>query len=213
MPSGRPFSLGLLPRRQATSNVLARSDIHLVLSDMTLCGRSRRSRRTARSMTKSHAENRVRSCCSQPAIGADFRRFQRRLCNRLLRKNMELHVHLPAMIGSQCPASGPARGLQVFFARLSLGSIGISTLTSDLFKTERPALQHCRWRAQRAPQQDGARHEAEGQGADAGRERSRGSLAFYRDGLGFPTEGAIGQEFEDGAVIFFHLNDDLILAL
>lgn len=39
------------------------------------------------------------------------------------------------------------------------------------------------------------------------------SLAFYRDGLGLPTEGVIGQEFEDGAVVFFHMNDDLILAL
>jgi uncharacterized protein len=39
------------------------------------------------------------------------------------------------------------------------------------------------------------------------------SLAFYRDGLGLPTQGVIGQEFEDGAVVFFHLNDDLILAL
>jgi uncharacterized protein len=39
------------------------------------------------------------------------------------------------------------------------------------------------------------------------------SLAFYRDGLGLPTEGVIGTEFEDGAVVFFHLNDDLILAL
>jgi catechol 2,3-dioxygenase-like lactoylglutathione lyase family enzyme len=39
------------------------------------------------------------------------------------------------------------------------------------------------------------------------------SLTFYRDGLGLPTKGIIGQEFEDGAVVFFHLNDDLILAL
>ncbi|HEX6015199.1 MAG TPA: VOC family protein [Geminicoccaceae bacterium] len=39
------------------------------------------------------------------------------------------------------------------------------------------------------------------------------SLAFYRDGLGLPTEGITGQQFEDGAVVFFHLNDDLILAL
>jgi uncharacterized protein len=39
------------------------------------------------------------------------------------------------------------------------------------------------------------------------------SLAFYRDGLGLPTEGIVGQEFEDGAVAFFHLNDDLLLAL
>ena len=39
------------------------------------------------------------------------------------------------------------------------------------------------------------------------------SLAFYRDGLGLPTEGIIGTEFEDGAVVFFTMNDDLILAL
>jgi uncharacterized protein len=39
------------------------------------------------------------------------------------------------------------------------------------------------------------------------------SLAFYRDGLGLPTEGIIGEQFEDGAVVFFHLNDDLILSL
>jgi len=39
------------------------------------------------------------------------------------------------------------------------------------------------------------------------------SLAFYRDGLGLPTQGIIGTEFEDGAVAFFNLNDDLILAL
>lgn len=39
------------------------------------------------------------------------------------------------------------------------------------------------------------------------------SLAFYRDGLGLPTEGIVGTEFEDGAVAFFNMNDDLILAL
>lgn len=39
------------------------------------------------------------------------------------------------------------------------------------------------------------------------------SLVFYRDGMGLPTQGIIGQEFEDGAVVFFHMNDDLILAL
>jgi catechol 2,3-dioxygenase-like lactoylglutathione lyase family enzyme len=39
------------------------------------------------------------------------------------------------------------------------------------------------------------------------------SLRFYRDGMGVPTEGIIGTEFEDGAVVFFHMNDDLILAL
>ena len=39
------------------------------------------------------------------------------------------------------------------------------------------------------------------------------SLAFYRDGLGLPTEGIIGTEFEYGAVVFINMNDDLILAL
>jgi catechol 2,3-dioxygenase-like lactoylglutathione lyase family enzyme len=39
------------------------------------------------------------------------------------------------------------------------------------------------------------------------------SLSFYRDGLGLPTEGITGAEIEDGAVVFFHLNDNLILAL
>ena len=31
------------------------------------------------------------------------------------------------------------------------------------------------------------------------------SLAFYRDGLGFPTKGIVGTEFEHGAVAFFDL--------
>jgi catechol 2,3-dioxygenase-like lactoylglutathione lyase family enzyme len=39
------------------------------------------------------------------------------------------------------------------------------------------------------------------------------SLAFYRDGMGLPTQGIVGTEFEDGAVVFFNMNDDLILAL
>jgi len=39
------------------------------------------------------------------------------------------------------------------------------------------------------------------------------ALAFYRDGMGLPTQGIIGTEFQDGAVAFFSLNDDLILAL
>src|SRR5256712_14140315 len=39
------------------------------------------------------------------------------------------------------------------------------------------------------------------------------SLAFYRDGMGLAPEGIIGTEFEDGAVAFFEMNDDLILAL
>ncbi len=39
------------------------------------------------------------------------------------------------------------------------------------------------------------------------------ALAFYRDGLGLPTEGIVGTEFEDGAVAFFRLNGGLTLAL
>jgi uncharacterized protein len=39
------------------------------------------------------------------------------------------------------------------------------------------------------------------------------SLAFYRDGMGLATEGIVGTEFEDGAVVFFNMNEDLILAL
>lgn len=39
------------------------------------------------------------------------------------------------------------------------------------------------------------------------------SLVFYRDGLGLPTEGIIGQEFEHGAVVFFKLGGALTLAL
>ena len=39
------------------------------------------------------------------------------------------------------------------------------------------------------------------------------SLRFYRDGLGFSTEGIVGQEFEHGAVVFFELESGLRLAL
>ena len=39
------------------------------------------------------------------------------------------------------------------------------------------------------------------------------SLAFYRDGLGLPTEGIVGKEFEHGAVAFFDLQHGLKLAL
>ena len=35
------------------------------------------------------------------------------------------------------------------------------------------------------------------------------SLAFYRDGLGLPTQGIIGKEFEHGAVAFFDLQSGL----
>jgi catechol 2,3-dioxygenase-like lactoylglutathione lyase family enzyme len=39
------------------------------------------------------------------------------------------------------------------------------------------------------------------------------SLAFYRDGLGLPTQGIFGTEFEYGAVAFFNLNAGVILAI
>jgi catechol 2,3-dioxygenase-like lactoylglutathione lyase family enzyme len=39
------------------------------------------------------------------------------------------------------------------------------------------------------------------------------SLVFYRDGLGLPTEGIIGREFEHGAVAFFQLSGGLRLAI
>jgi catechol 2,3-dioxygenase-like lactoylglutathione lyase family enzyme len=39
------------------------------------------------------------------------------------------------------------------------------------------------------------------------------SLAFYREGLGLPSEGIVGTEFADGAVAFFELAGGLILAL
>lgn len=39
------------------------------------------------------------------------------------------------------------------------------------------------------------------------------SVSFYHDGLGFPTEGIVGTEFEHGAVAFFDLQAGLKLAL
>jgi catechol 2,3-dioxygenase-like lactoylglutathione lyase family enzyme len=45
------------------------------------------------------------------------------------------------------------------------------------------------------------------------------SLAFYRDGLGLPTNGIVGTEFEgdethpSGAVVMFELHNGLTLAL
>jgi len=39
------------------------------------------------------------------------------------------------------------------------------------------------------------------------------SLTFYREGLGLPTEGVIGKEFEHGSVVFFDLQPGLRLAL
>lgn len=39
------------------------------------------------------------------------------------------------------------------------------------------------------------------------------ALKFYKDGLGLPTEGVVGQEFEHGAVAFFDLQSGLKLAI
>jgi len=39
------------------------------------------------------------------------------------------------------------------------------------------------------------------------------AVAFYRDGLGWPTEGVVGEELENGAVAFFELAAGLQLAL
>ncbi len=39
------------------------------------------------------------------------------------------------------------------------------------------------------------------------------ALRFYRDGLGLPTQGIVGTEFEHGAVAFFQLHGGLKLAL
>ncbi len=39
------------------------------------------------------------------------------------------------------------------------------------------------------------------------------SLSFYRDGLGWPTEGIVGEEIDNGAVVFFELENGMKLAL
>jgi uncharacterized protein len=39
------------------------------------------------------------------------------------------------------------------------------------------------------------------------------SLDFYQNGLGLPTEGILGREFENGAVAFFNLQHGMKLAI
>jgi catechol 2,3-dioxygenase-like lactoylglutathione lyase family enzyme len=39
------------------------------------------------------------------------------------------------------------------------------------------------------------------------------AVAFYRDGLGLPTDGIVGKDFDHGAVAFFNLQAELKLAL
>ncbi len=41
----------------------------------------------------------------------------------------------------------------------------------------------------------------------------RGPKPFTVDGLGLPTQGIVGWEFEDGAVAFFNMDDGLGLVL
>lgn len=39
------------------------------------------------------------------------------------------------------------------------------------------------------------------------------AVAFYRDGLGWPTDGIIGEQYENGAAAFFKLENNLMFAL
>ena len=39
------------------------------------------------------------------------------------------------------------------------------------------------------------------------------SIKFYRDGLGWETEGIIGTEYENGAVALFNLDNGMALSL
>ncbi len=39
------------------------------------------------------------------------------------------------------------------------------------------------------------------------------SLKFYRDGLGWKTDGIVGQQFEHGAIVLFHLEGGNVLGL
>ncbi|HMM08859.1 MAG TPA: VOC family protein [Paracoccus solventivorans] len=39
------------------------------------------------------------------------------------------------------------------------------------------------------------------------------SLSFYRDGMGLPTDGIVGRQFDHGAVAFFDLSGGLKLAI
>lgn len=46
-----------------------------------------------------------------------------------------------------------------------------------------------------------------------GVENLEAALGFYRDGLGWPTSGIVGEEFDYGAVVFIELQPGLRLAL
>jgi catechol 2,3-dioxygenase-like lactoylglutathione lyase family enzyme len=59
----------------------------------------------------------------------------------------------------------------------------------------------------------GGGDEATSHAADAGVADLERSVAFYRDGLGLPTDGIVGREFEHGAVAFFEPEGGLKPAL
>jgi uncharacterized protein len=46
-----------------------------------------------------------------------------------------------------------------------------------------------------------------------GVENLQRAVAFYRDGLGLPTKGIVGEQFEHGAVAFFDMQSGLRLAV
>jgi uncharacterized protein len=39
------------------------------------------------------------------------------------------------------------------------------------------------------------------------------SMRFYQDGFGWQTQGIVGTEFEQGAVVFFNLDNGMIISL
>ena len=39
------------------------------------------------------------------------------------------------------------------------------------------------------------------------------SMKFYQDGFGWQTQGIVGNEFENGAVVFFNLDNGMIISL
>jgi uncharacterized protein len=39
------------------------------------------------------------------------------------------------------------------------------------------------------------------------------SMKFYQDGFGWETQGVVGTEFENGAVVFFNLDNGMIISL
>ena len=59
----------------------------------------------------------------------------------------------------------------------------------------------------------GGTYETANHAPDIGVDDLDKSLMFYRDGLGLPTEGIVGTEFEYGTVAFFDLQNGVKLTL